>query len=141
MVDRPFNLILFDHHPDNQPPSFGDITSCGGWVLEATQSLSNLKNVYTYGVSEDVPIESIPIDLPVYISIDKDALSEEFAITDWDQGDMTLSTLLDMLSNIFASHTVLGIDICGDSGEMAASGAGINNQTNATIFDFLCANF
>ena len=31
-IKEPFSLVLFDHHPDMQPPSFGAITSCGGWV-------------------------------------------------------------------------------------------------------------
>ena len=31
-IDRPFALVLFDHHPDLQAPSWGKITSCGGWV-------------------------------------------------------------------------------------------------------------
>ena len=139
-LQEDFNLVLFDHHPDNQPPSFGQITSCGGWVLEATETLPHLKNVFTYGVGEEIPVEDIPTDLPIYISIDKDALSTEFAITDWDQGDMALNTLYDMLNTLFNNHKVLGVDISGDSGEMAETGAGINNQTNATLFDFLSEN-
>ena len=31
-ITEPFSLVLFDRHPDTQRPSFGDITSCGGWV-------------------------------------------------------------------------------------------------------------
>ena len=79
-IDQDFNLILFDHHPDNQPPSFGQITSCGGWVLEAEETLSHLKNVFTYGVGEEIPINQIPTDLPLYISIDKDILSRHVDI-------------------------------------------------------------
>lgn len=136
-ITEDFNLVLFDHHPDNQPPSFGQITSCGGWVLEATETLPHLKNVYTYGIGEEIPVEQLPNDLPLYISIDKDALSTDYAITDWDQGDMTLSQLLEMLSVLFEKHQVIGVDICGDSGEYAESGAEINNQINVTLFDFL----
>ena len=33
-IQHPFTLIVFDHHPDMQPPRFGGILSCGGWVLE-----------------------------------------------------------------------------------------------------------
>lgn len=140
-VDTDFNLVLFDHHPDNQPPSFGMITSCGGWVLEATETLPHLKNVYTYGVGEEVPINDIPTDLPLYISIDKDVLSTDDAITDWDQGDMSLPTMLDMLSQLSVNRKIIGVDICGDSGENASSGAEINNLTNATLFDFLSENY
>ena len=70
-IQEDFNLVLFDHHPDNQPPSFGMITSCGGWILEAQETLPHLKQVYTYGVGEEVPTDQISGDLPIYISIDK----------------------------------------------------------------------
>ena len=140
-LDEDFNLILFDHHPDNQPPSFGAITSCGGWVLEATESLPHLKNVYTYGVGEEIPLSEIPNDLPLYISIDKDVLSTEFAVTDWDQGNMTIDELLEDLKILFKNHKILGVDICGDSGETLESVAKINNQTNSLLFDFLSENF
>jgi hypothetical protein len=42
-----------------------------------------------------------------------------------------------ILEKIFSAHEIYGVDICGDSGEMAENGAPINNQTNATLFDFL----
>jgi arginase family enzyme len=47
---RPFSLVLFDHHPDMQLPSFGEITSCGGWVREAMETLPLLQQVYLVGV-------------------------------------------------------------------------------------------
>ncbi len=140
-LEQDFNLILFDHHPDDQPPSFGMITSCGGWVLEAKETLSHLKNVYTYGVGEMPDLTTIPADLPLYISIDKDVLSTDFAITDWDQGDMTLDEMLSILEKLFENHKVIGVDICGESGEMAESGAFVNNQTNQLLFDFLLKVF
>ena len=140
-LDEDFNLILFDHHPDNQPPSFGMITSCGGWVLEATESLPHLKNVYTFGVGDMPSLSDIPTDLPIYISIDKDVLSRDYAITDWDQGDMTLAEMTDIIKNILECRTLIGVDICGDSGEFAEDGACVNNQTNQTLFDFLCKEF
>ena len=139
-VDVNFNLVLFDHHPDNQPPSFGMITSCGGWVLEATETLPHLKKVYTYGVGEEVPVSEIPTDLPLYISIDKDVLRTADSLTDWDQGDMTLSQMLEMLRELCANHKIIGVDICGDAGENAADAGQINNLTNVTLFDFLSEN-
>ena len=136
-IKTPFNLILFDHHPYDQPPSFGQITSCGGWVLEAKETLSNLMNVYTFGVGEMLDINSIDKDIPLYISIDKDVLSEDYAITDWDQGDMTIDEMIDLLKDIAKDRQIIGVDICGDSGEYAENGACINNQINQTLFDFL----
>ena len=36
LIREPFCLVLFDHHPDDQPAAFGDaLGSCGGWVTDA----------------------------------------------------------------------------------------------------------
>jgi len=139
-IKEDFNLVLFDHHPDDQPPSFGTITSCGSWVLEARKTLPNLKNVYTFGVGDMPDPKLLPTDLPLYISIDKDVLSTQFAITDWDQGEMSLDEMKDLLSTIMAAHEIIGIDICGDSSEYTENGVLVNNQTNQHLFDFL-SNF
>ncbi len=56
----------------------------------------------------------VPSDLPLYISIDKDALSQEYAVTDWDQGKLTLDNLCQFLSDVKGKR-LLGADICGDS--------------------------
>ena len=139
-IAQDFALVLFDHHPDNQPPGFGDITSCGGWVLEATETLPHLKAVYTYGVGSELPIGSIPTDLPIYISIDKDILAPAYSSTDWDQGDMTLEELLSMLGALLTLHQIIGIDICGDASTDPEANACLNNQINLTIFDFIQQN-
>ena len=49
----------------------------------------------------------------VYLSIDLDVLSEEYARTDWDQGTMTLEELVKAIEEIKASSHILGVDICG----------------------------
>ena len=48
-ITEPFSLVLFDRHPDTQRPSFGDITSCGGWVREALLNNPYLEHVYLVG--------------------------------------------------------------------------------------------
>lgn len=53
-------------------------------------------------------------ELPVYISIDKDVLSEEVVKTNWDQGTMQMETLLTALQCIFGKRRVIGMDICGE---------------------------
>ena len=57
--------------------------------------------------------EYISPKLPLYISIDKDVLLPLYAQTDWDQGEMTLATLLTALESL-NSYSILGVDICGD---------------------------
>ena len=51
-VQEPFSLIVFDHHPDMQPPRFGGILSCGGWVLEVLQNNKFIQNVVIIGVAD-----------------------------------------------------------------------------------------
>ena len=51
-VQEPFSLVVFDHHPDMQPPRFGGILSCGGWVLEVLKSNPFVQNVTIIGVAD-----------------------------------------------------------------------------------------
>ena len=41
-VEEDYTLVLIDHHPDMRAPAFGDILSCGSWVLRALQRQRNL---------------------------------------------------------------------------------------------------
>ncbi len=140
-----FHLVHIDFHPDSQLPAFGDITSCGGWIAKALEELGYLKNVYMYGISEELVSEmkdrcfldeALPDDgLPVYVSVDKDALTKEFAVTDWDQGGMSLEELLEVLKAC-DGHDVLGVDICGDTSEPSDKSMVINAETNRELLDF-----
>ncbi len=50
----------------------------------------------------------------VYITIDKDALVPKEAVTNWDQGHMTLQHVHAILNYLVEYHQVIGIDVCGD---------------------------
>ena len=50
----------------------------------------------------------------VYISIDKDVLVPQQAVTNWDQGAMTLQHIEAILTCLAENHQVIGIDVCGD---------------------------
>lgn len=52
MVQEPFSLVIFDHHPDMHPPRFGDILSCGGWVTKALDENKFIDNVVIIGVAD-----------------------------------------------------------------------------------------
>lgn len=52
MIQEPFTLVVFDHHPDMQPPRFGDILSCGGWVKKALDENKFIDNVIIIGVAD-----------------------------------------------------------------------------------------
>lgn len=61
-IQRPFSLVLFDHHPDLQQSSWGKITSCGGWVREALEQNRWLQSVYLVGVDEQLLAELYEAD-------------------------------------------------------------------------------
>lgn len=50
----------------------------------------------------------------VYISIDKDVLSELDVLVNWDQGNMRLNCLIDMIQYISKYRNVYNVDICGE---------------------------
>ena len=62
----------------------------------------------------------------IYITIDKDVLRPADAHTNWDQGKMTLGTLLDWLRLLIERHTVLGVDIVGDYSRATFAGPALD---------------
>ncbi|WP_282412306.1 arginase [Pseudomonas sp. PS01299] len=68
----------------------------------------------------DKMIASLPTDA-VWITIDKDVLASEDAATNWDQGGMRLSHMLQALRALAASKRIIGIDICGEYARPAFS--------------------
>ena len=55
----------------------------------------------------------------VWISIDKDVLDEREALTNWDQGRMPLSALLQIITAVGAHKRIVGADICGEFSPIA----------------------
>lgn len=140
-IKQPFRLLVFDNHTDMQPPAFGGILSCGGWIAAALEELPLLQEVMLCGPDEEaflqVPpefkertrflsrerlrtrtdvltfFEEIPTDLPLYLSIDKDVLCQADACTTWSQGDMRLAELLEYLEIVFRRFDEAGQQILG----------------------------
>ncbi|MGG1314652.1 MULTISPECIES: arginase family protein [Cohnella] len=139
---RPFTLVLFDYHTEMLEPPDESLLSCGSWVLEAIRNNPFLAKVLLLGVGEEglreIPasvgskvaaysvrsieglesdvrsiVSQIPTEL-VYVSIDKDVLNRNEAVTDWDQGNVTLRQLLGILDGIASSRKIAGVDICGE---------------------------
>ena len=48
-----------------------------------------------------------------YICIDKDVLDEKYAVTNWDQGKMSMRMLEQILKTLVTEYDVIGVDICG----------------------------
>lgn len=142
-IRQPFSLILFDHHTDLEQTGDTPLITCGSWVSIALKTLPLLNRVMIIGAHPfnqrlvtDIPdkvtiisekdlirlstteivgsILSLLPDLPIYISVDKDVLNRDNAITNWDQGSMTLRQLLDVIRELKRTRRILGVDICGE---------------------------
>ncbi len=121
-IDRYFNLLLIDRHLDYKE-TFDGFISCGSWLRDAI-NLRHLKNIFYIGLDKIEQKDKIisfdrnlfrfyTEDVPFYISIDKDILSNTYLETNWDQGNLTVEELLDILSFI-PTNRIIGIDICGE---------------------------
>ncbi len=136
-IEEPFSLILFDHHPDDQPGAFGtELLSCGGWVARARRLPALRADRWIRDAADFPALDTLP-DLPVYISLDLDVLSEAYARTDWDQGAMTLDELSGALRMLSGARRILGVDLCGGSTpEKGASPAdlALNAATGETLY-------
>ena len=199
-IQEPFSLIVFDHHPDMQPPRFGGILSCGGWVKEVLDNNKFIQNVVIIGlkdslvetvreelsqsdeanildkvtfITESKILKEIPpgtspgqalqvgsdnvlssfigseptsvLSSNVYFSIDKDALSTAFAVTNWDQGSLSTEALKATIARFAVGRKILGIDICGERSHdfegneqhSVQDADALNNSLNRELFDFL----
>ena len=164
-LHEPFSLIVFDHHPDMQQPEWEGVVSCGGWVRDVLEKNPFVKHIIIVGASDEL-IAQVPDHLrekvlfysqaeidhhqawpskagklihePVYISIDKDVLRKQDAITDWSNGDMTLLQLQAVLRIIYAHEKVIGVDITGECSATLdyfseVKDAAVNNQANEEL--------
>lgn len=139
MITEPFSLVLIDHHTDMQDSRVDGILSCGDWVKAVIQQNKFLEKVIVIGVPRESALKvdkelfpkvvfvtepefkdyvsgrKEPVDgKTIYISIDKDALSPEDAVTNWDQGDMKESDLRKFLFRQVEHENVIGVDVCGE---------------------------
>ena len=112
-INMPFDMVVFDHHPDDQEPAIEGMRSCGSWVADMKADNKYLQQ-YTLirGVGDITTY--IPSDRPLYISIDKDILSEDILKTNWDQGHMSLSQFGVIFDLLLQSRRIIGIDVCGE---------------------------
>ncbi|MFA5177493.1 MAG: hypothetical protein WC440_05055, partial [Candidatus Omnitrophota bacterium] len=58
-----------------------------------------------------------------YVSIDKDCLKNEYALTNWEEGKLTLDELILMLKLIKENLDIAGLDITGDHSKISVSGS------------------
>lgn len=137
-IREPFQLVLFDHHPDDQPGAFGDaLISCGGWVASARRLPECRNDLWIRDAADFPALDALP-DLPVYLSVDLDVLGTDWARTDWDQGTMSLAELSGALRRLRSTHRVIGVDLCGGlTTEKGASpdDLALNARTGEALFE------
>ena len=71
----------------------------------------DLEDIFDAG-TDDIRLPET--EYPVYLSIDKDILSEEEVDTNWDQGSLRTEVLLECLQYLIKNYSLIGIDICGE---------------------------
>ena len=81
---------------------------------------------------------------PVYISIDKDVLRKQDAVTDWSNGDMSLMQMQAVLRMIYVHERVIGVDITGECSATLdylseVKDATINNRANEELMRMILA--
>lgn len=143
---EPFHLLLLDNHRDDVEPEFEGVLSCGGWVKTMKERNPLLKSVLTIGP------EGCPEDIPegwleerkgerIYISLDKDIMSREYARTAWTQGNHSFSRIASILRKVASSDVrIAAVDICGEL--QLEKGAGphdlsINKLTNTELIKLM----
>ena len=76
----PFSLIVFDHHPDMQPPLFKGMLSCGSWVKDMLDWNMLCKKVVIVGASDKL-IRTVPEEYGQRVSFYSEATLAHEAIT------------------------------------------------------------
>lgn len=164
-LNTPFRLVVFDNHTDMQPPAFGGLLSCGGWVAASLEELPLLKEVLLVGPDQEAfdqtePVlrekvrflsreklgemtleekvsffEELTAELPTYLSVDKDVLCPEEASTTWSQGEMTLEELCQFVKILLEKQAILGMDVCGECDPDACEGDHLNDLANRKFLE------
>ena len=139
-IKESFTLIVFDHHNDAGTFPYENITTCGSWINDVIEHNKAVTEVLIIGKTKKNEKEMITkhkrkirflyeTDMTqeavqrlaktiqtkrIYISIDRDVLTEEQVQTNWDQGNITMDELTKAVELISKDHIVIGADICGD---------------------------
>lgn len=164
-LNTPFRLVVFDNHTDMQPPAFGGLLSCGGWVAASLEELPLLKEVLLVGPDQEAFDQTEPVlrekvrflsreklgemtleekvsffkeltaELPTYLSVDKDVLCPKEASTTWSQGEMTLEELCQFVKILLEKQDILGMDVCGECDPDACEGDHLNDLANRKLLE------
>ncbi len=143
-IREEFDLLVFDHHDDCKEPEFEGVRSCGSWIKDAMEDMGDtLKGVKLIKAdNEEITLkDSFFNKRPLYVSVDKDVLDKNTCPTNWDQGNMSLDSLLDLLKRETAGRRLIGVDICGGPEKTPffdADDIKKNQAADMAIIDLLC---
>lgn len=104
-VQEPFTLIVFDHHPDMQPPRFGGILSCGGWVKEVLDN-KFIQNVIIIGVKDEL-VETVREELS---QSGESSILEKVSFIKESELSTLPSIICSDYVNVFSSNLYISID-------------------------------
>jgi len=105
-VQEPFTLIVFDHHPDMQPPRFGGILSCGGWVKEVLDNNKFVQNVIIIGVKDEL-VETVREELS---QSGESSILEKVSFIKESELSTLPSIICSDYVNVFSSNLYISID-------------------------------
>ncbi len=82
----------------------------------------------------------------VYLSIDKDVLSPDYARTNWDQGQADIAETVDFIRSFLKGRRLIGADICGENpegaeGPEAGEERRINDTANGLLLETVLGCF
>lgn len=103
-------LYPYDHPPSRVQRGYGEgasHTQSSGHLIWSTMKKMGLAAFREHLLSRIFTSN-------VYITVDKDSLSLDDAVTNWDQGRLRLSTILELLGDIATRHRIVGADVIGD---------------------------
>lgn len=139
---HPITIIVFDHRPDWS--ILWPKLACNSWVSRCVEEVNMINviefgvgkeamrrpwkmagNLRSYRggrlkIYGKHPMPLIPkiVDQihteDVYISLDKSCLKVDENLSNWDEGDMSLKMVLDIIHAIGKSKKIVGMDVTGD---------------------------
>ncbi len=119
LVNGKVELYPYDHPPSRVKRSYGD---CASYTQAGNRLVwSTMKRMGSTAFNEYLLSRIFTSN--VYITIDKDSLALDDAITNWDQGKLRLSTILRLLNDIAERHRIIGADVIGDYSTPIYSGS------------------
>ncbi len=142
---HPITVIVFDHRPDWN--IFWPKMACNSWVSREVELVNvihilqfgigkdamrhprkisgnfrSLKGgrLKLYGHYVSPLIQRIVADIStddVYISLDKSCLRKEENLSNWEEGQMRLDQVLEIITAVGAKKNILGMDVTGEYSE------------------------